>query len=89
MKVLILPCLTLLSSRSTKGIKRLSSKERALFSIPKVIKEILVGMLLGDSHIARRSPTANSRLVFSTGQTAVKHKEYFEYVFSFVYLFLY
>jgi hypothetical protein len=32
-------------------------------------------------HIVRRSPTANSRLVF--GQTAVAHKEYFDYVYSF------
>ena len=38
-------------------------------------------LLLGDAHIARRSPTANSRLVYS--QTAVKHKEYFDYVLSF------
>ena len=33
------------------------------------------------SNIVRRSPTANSRLVYV--QTAVKHKEYFKYVFSF------
>jgi len=49
--------------------------------MPDEIKEILVGILLGDAHMARRSPTANCRLV--CGQTAVKHKEYFEYVFSF------
>jgi len=78
---LFTPSLILLSIRSTKGIKRLSPKERALITIPDEIKEILVGILLGDAHIARRSPTANSRLVY--GQTAIKHKEYFEYVFSF------
>ncbi len=39
----------------------------------------MVGILLGDAHISRRSPTANSRL--SYGQT-VKHKEYFDYVYS-------
>ena len=33
------------------------------------------------SNIVRRTPTANSRLVYA--QTAVKHKEYFDYVFSF------
>lgn len=32
-------------------------------------------------HIVRRSPTANSRLVY--GQTAVAHKEYFDYEHSF------
>jgi len=40
-----------------------------------------VGILLGDAHIARRSSTANSRLVYA--QTAVAHKEYFDYVYSF------
>jgi hypothetical protein len=52
-----------------------------LIYIPDDIKEILVGILLGDAHIARRSATANSRLVYA--QTAVAHKEYFNYVFSF------
>ena len=33
------------------------------------------------SNIVRRTPTANSILVYA--QTAVKHKEYFYYVFSF------
>lgn len=33
------------------------------------------------SNLVRRTPTANSRLVYA--QTAVKHKEYFDYVFSF------
>jgi hypothetical protein len=45
------------------------------------VKEILVGILLGDAHIVRRSSTANSRLVYA--QTAVAHKEYFDYVLSF------
>nr|ATI20297.1 LAGLIDADG endonuclease [Juglanconis sp.] len=67
--------------RSTKGIKRLSSSERALLEFPDEVKEILVGILLGDAHIVRRSSTANSRLVYA--QTAVTHKEYFDYVLSF------
>jgi hypothetical protein len=33
------------------------------------------------SNIVIRSPTANSRLVYA--QTAIKHKEYFDYVLSF------
>lgn len=41
----------------------------------------MVGILLGDAHIVRRSSTGNSRLVYA--QTAVKHKEYFDYVYSF------
>jgi hypothetical protein len=39
-----------------------------------------VGILLGDAHIVRRSSTSNSRLVFA--QTAVLHKEYFNYVLN-------
>lgn len=38
-------------------------------------------MLLGDAHIAKRSLIGNSRSVYT--QTAVKHKVYFEYVYSF------
>jgi hypothetical protein len=52
-----------------------------LITIPDEIKDILVGILLGDAHIVRRSSTANSRLVYA--QTAVAHKEYFDYVHSF------
>jgi len=40
-----------------------------------------VGVLLGDAHIVRRSSTGNSRLVYA--QTAIAHKEYFNYVYSF------
>ena len=69
------------ATRSRKGIVRLSSAERALITIPNDINDILVGLSLGDAHIVRRSSTANSRLVYA--QTAVLHKEYFDYVFSF------
>lgn len=67
--------------RSTKGILRLSSAERALVTLPDDLEEVLVGILLGDAHIVRRSSTANSRLVYA--QTAVAHKQYFDYVYSF------
>jgi hypothetical protein len=59
----------------------LSAAERSLITIPDEIKDILVGILLGDGHIVRRTSTANSRLVYA--QTAVAHKEYFYYVHSF------
>ena len=41
---------------------------------------MLIGILLGDAHIVRRSPTSNSRLVYA--QTVVKHKEYFDFVYN-------
>jgi hypothetical protein len=49
--------------------------------MPDELRDLLVGILLGDAHIAKRSPTSNSRLTYA--QTAVAHKEYFDYVFSF------
>ena len=39
----------LFSARSTKGITRLSLKERTSITIPENIKDILVGLLLGDA----------------------------------------
>ena len=59
------------ATRSTQGIIRLSSAERASIIIPEETKDVLIGILLGDAHISRRSPTANSRLVY--GQT-IKHE---------------
>ncbi len=46
---------------------RLTSPERISIFIPNDIKDVLVGILLGDALISRRSATANSRLVY--GQT--------------------
>ena len=65
---------------STKDVNRLSSLERKLISIPNDIKDVLVGILLGDAHIVKRSTTGNSRLVYA--QTAVTHKAYFEHVYG-------
>lgn len=72
--------LVTIKKRSTKGISRLSSSERKQILIPNEIKDVLIGILLGDAHIVKRSSTGNSRLVYA--QTAVTHKAYFEYVYS-------
>lgn len=45
--VFIVPSLILLAVRSTKGIERLSSSERAKIELPDEVKDILVGILLG------------------------------------------
>jgi hypothetical protein len=54
-------------ARSTKGVTRLSSAEdkRILITIPDYIKDILVGVLLGDAHIVRIYSTGNSILVYA------------------------
>jgi hypothetical protein len=66
---------------STKGISRLSAAERKLILMPDDIKTVLIGILLGDAYIVKRSSTGNSRLMYA--QTAILHKAYFEYVYSF------
>ena len=76
-----MPSPVLQAARSTNGIKRLSFSERASIKLPDEVKEILIGILLGDASIVRRTSTANSRIVYA--QTAVTHKEYFDYVLSF------
>lgn len=40
--------------------------------MPDELRDLLIGILFGDAHIARRSPTSNSRLTYA--QTAVVHK---------------
>ena len=69
------------TTRSTKGITRLSAADRKLILMPDDIKDVLIGILLGDAHIMKRSSTSNSRLMYA--QTAIAHKTYFEYVYSF------
>lgn len=56
------------AATSTKGIKRLSKAERTDILLPEVTKDILIGILLGDGHIVKRSPTSSYRFVFT--QTA-------------------
>jgi hypothetical protein len=72
--------------RSTKGITRLSSAERILISIPDYIKDILMGVLLGDAYIVRRSSTGNSRLVYA--QTAIALKVSLIMYIVYLYLFV-
>lgn len=45
--------LVLYAARSTKGILRLSSADRALVTIPDDLKDVLVGILLGDAFKVR------------------------------------
>jgi hypothetical protein len=67
-------------STSTKNKIRLSKKERETIILSDYTAQALVGIMLGDGHIQQRSVTSNSRFIF--GQTAVKHKDYFQTVFD-------
>jgi LAGLIDADG DNA endonuclease family len=52
---------------------RLTKKERAAKILTPELKDILVGLLLGDLHIRKDSPTINSYLRFEQG---LIHKDY-------------
>lgn len=41
----------ILSARTTKGITRLSPSERSAIILPDEVKEILIGILLGDAQV--------------------------------------
>lgn len=43
--------LVLFAARSTKGITRLSPTVRASIKLPDEVKDVLIGILLGDTHI--------------------------------------
>lgn len=65
---------------------RLKAWERALIEIPPLTFDILIGLMLGDGHIQRRTPTSNSRFMYAqTGKPA--KIEYFNLVFSYFSVF--
>jgi len=42
---------TLFYAKSTKGIKRLTKEEKAVFYIPNNLRNVIVGIMLSDGHI--------------------------------------
>jgi len=44
------------------------------------VEEVLIGILLGDAHIQKKSSNGNSRLIYT--QSATMHKEYFYYIYN-------
>ena len=48
---------------STITIKRLSKLERSKLTIENPLNEIIIGLLLGDGHIQKRSLLSNSRFM--------------------------
>ena len=67
--------------KSTKGIKRLTKRERNLIFIPDNLNEVLVGIMLSDGHIPRRSFTSNPRFIFSQSGKMEK-RPYFNLVYN-------
>lgn len=65
---------------STSG-KRLTKVERASISLSTDIQEALIGILLGDGHIAQRSPVGNSRFHYTQSAPLDHHVSYFNHVY--------
>lgn len=68
-------------AKSTNGIKRLSKIERNALNIPDDLKEALIGIMLSDGHISRRSLTSNARFIFSQSGKEDK-RPYFYLVYN-------
>lgn len=57
----------------------LTKEERLLFSLSSDIKNILVGLLLGDLHARKQKRSVNAALCFEQG---LLHKDYLEHLFE-------
>ena len=73
--------LVLFAARSTKGITRLSPVERASIKLPDEVKEVLIGILLGDAQV--------KRFIDDTLYIVVKRlKICYDFSILFIYLFI-
>ena len=70
----------ILYAKSTLGVSRLNQDARKLIKLPQATYDALIGLILSDLHISRRSPTSNARLSFAqSGKT--EKEEFFALVF--------
>ena len=60
----------------------LTKTERSKIVLNESQKSILVGLLLGDAHINKRSITGNSRLTYGQSALRAQHVSYFHFVFD-------
>lgn len=76
---LFLSALPLVKPRDGKPSSYLTKEERAAFSVRKELKDIIVGLLLGDLFIFKQKSALNVSLCFSQG---LVHKEYLEHLYD-------
>ena len=67
---------------STITKKRLSKLERSKLTIESPLNEIMIGLLLGDGHIQKRSINGNSRFIYGQSSLRLHHLNYFNHVFE-------
>ena len=73
--------LLLANSKTILVKKRLTKIERSKINISNPLNEIIIGLLLGDAHINKRSLTGNSRLIYGQSALRAQHVSYFYFVF--------
>ena len=62
--------------------KRLSKSDRIKITIESPLNEIMIGLLLGDGHIQKRSINGNSRFIYGQSSLRLHHLNYFLHVFK-------
>ena len=56
--------------------------DRSKISIEYPLNEIIIGLLLGDGHIQRRSLKGNSRFIYGQSSLREHHLNYFNHIFD-------
>jgi len=60
----------------------LSKVERSKINIDEPLKEIIIGLLLGDGHIQSRQLNGNSRFMYGQSSLRENHLNYFNHIFE-------
>ena len=61
---------------------KLNKVDRSKFNIKSPLNEILVGILLGDGHVQKRSLNGNSRFMYGQSSLGIHHLNYFKHVLN-------
>ena len=82
--IIIYDLITSLSLVSVQNYckKRQSKTEKSKIMIEYPLNEIIIGLLLGDGHIQRRSINGNSRFCYGQSSLRKHHFNYFKYIFE-------
>ena len=67
---------------ATMSTKRLSKSDRTKITIESPLNEIMIGLLLGDGYIQKRSINGNSRFIYGQSSLRLHNLNYFLPVFK-------
>lgn len=69
------------SAKRVRGLRRrLSPADRSKLIIKNPLTEIIIGLLLGDGHIQKRTVIGNSRFMYGQSSLRAQHLNYFNHV---------